>query len=246
MPPQITYSGLLQLQGKPKTIPGSNAHRYPAIIIGDQELFDVEIPEHLEQFMIHGQQIELTLNGISFVPAVFALISVLVYFSGEVADIDMLSLIGTVLFVSSLAYWFLSFINSGHRIHAIRINDRLYENADSDYETPKSKPENTDRIAQPARTRPPDTDAPTIAQPNNGKGAYSNDGKRIAAELFTTHKTAANKTDTNSVALAKVFDTLRNETSKLTCPQCGIEALASPNTKLICGNCKVWLQNGKQ
>lgn len=213
-----TYQGKLQLQGGSSRPPGGNSRRYSKIRVGRQELYDVEVSQFFEKLLVDGEEIELTLNGVSAAPALFAMAGVFLYFTGEMSDINPLSIFGTIVFVVSLAYWFFSFINSGHRIYSVRIDGRLYRDDGVEYEAT--------------------TPAPAESKRNNGLSheveKYINDLSHEAENVAATSDTA--KMNESSV------DFRQSEMSKLVCPQCGTMALVMPNTNIICGACKVWMR----
>jgi hypothetical protein len=248
---------MLQLPGGAIPTSSKDTRKFSTICIGRQELHDIEVSQYFEQLLLPGEEIELTLTCASSASLVFAIVGGILYFAGERSDFNELLIIGPVVFVVSIFYWFCSFINSGHEIYSVRVNDKLYrDHAVVQYET--SAPPAADiqveasappainlsaeiqqeapapaAVGLPPSVQPEVSALPPGKSPGTGYGLSPGIEKHAVAKEGDRSKTSDLPAGFNSRILG---------VSKLICPQCATEALVVPETNIICGNCRVWMQ----
>lgn len=250
---------MLQLPGGAIPTPSKDTRKFSTIRIGRQELHDIEVSQYFEQLLVPGEEIELTLTCASFASLVFAVVGGILYFAGESSDFNELLIIGPIVFVVSTFYWLYSFINSGHEIYSVRVNNKLYRDsavvqyeasappglpADIQVDAPETPAINLSEGIQHEVSAPPAARLPVGVQheaatppvtklPENGHGLLPRVEKHAAESDGERSKTSD---------LSAGFNSRISGVSKLTCPQCASEALVMPETNIICGNCRVWMQ----
>lgn len=231
-PTRKAYKGVLQLRGGSIKNHGKDSCKYPTIGIGSHELHDIVVSHYFEKLLVQGNEIELTLSCASFTAFMLAVVGGVLVFTAEISDIDELLITGVVVASVSTLYWFSSLINAGHEIYSIKINNTLYRNnAGVQYEDAaplhvvqhQTAPA-TSNMSDGLAYQVPVSQAGDI--PNNGGDSSS--GIESGAD--------------EQPGLSPVFNSHIHGVSRLICPQCAIEALVMPETNIICGNCRVWMQ----
>lgn len=233
LPQRKTYKGIVQLQGGSITSPGKDTRKFSIICIGRQELHNIEVSRYFEQLLVQGEEIELTLTCASFASFICAVVGGILYYTGKTTEFNELVIIGPVIFMVSIFYWFWSLINSGHGIYSIKANDKLYRgNAGVPHEAAVS----------------PVTASPTgvqygvqyeVSAPSPAQSPEKNEGLSRRVEK---HTEARELERAKKSALPASFNSRIPGVSKLACPQCDTEALVVPETRIICGDCKVPMQ----
>lgn len=236
LPQRKTYKGILQLQGGSINSPGKDTRKFAIIRIGQQELHNIEVSRYYEQLLVRGEEIELTLTCASLASFIFAIVGGILYFAGKTSDFNELVIIGPVVFVVSLFYWLVSFINSGHRIYSIKANNTLYRgNAGVPHEA----------SASPATPSPSGVQYAVqyeVSAPSPAGSPEQGDGFSPGVEKNTEMREDER---TEEPDLSAGFNSRIPGVSKLACPRCDTEALVVPETRIICGDCKVPMQVDK-
>ena len=250
-PDRKAYKGILQIRGGSIKDHGRNSRKYSTIRIGQHELHDIAVPEDFEKLLVQGKEIELTLNSPSFAAFVLMVASGLLVFTGELSDSDSWLVPGIILFFSSMAYWITSLINAGHEVYSIKSGDMLHRNTtDFQYEELPS------HISDPLAGNRQDAMPPGLTNPVAHKEPAPS-----AVDLPESHPASLpevekqaffpeiKKPDGAAEPIPKLdkstFNTHIMGVTRLICPSCASEALVMPETNVICGNCKIWMQADK-
>lgn len=242
-PDRKAYKGILQIRGGSIKDHGRNSRKYSTLRIGQHELHDIAVPEDFEKLLVQGKEIELTLNSPSFAAFVLMVASGLLVFTGELSDSDSWLVPGIILFFSSMAYWITSLINAGHEVYSIKSGDLLHRNTtDFQYEELPS------HISDPLTGNRQDAAPATISDSTSQSVRIEPVASAIESTKNDDLPAIENYVDSNELTpkLDKsTFNTHIMGVTRLICPSCASEALVMPETNVICGNCKIWMQADK-
>lgn len=100
--------------------------RYAIIRIGERELQDITCSDRLASHLNPGEEIELELSGISIMSVLFAVFGGLLMFAGSTPELEPLEVGGVIIFIASCIYFFVAFINAGHSVLSVTVNNRKY------------------------------------------------------------------------------------------------------------------------
>ena len=248
-PDRKAYKGILQIRGGSIKDHGKNSRKYSTIRIGQHDLHDIAVPESFEQLMVQGKEVELTLNSPSSAAFVLTVASGILVFTGELSDSDEWLVPGIIVFFASLAYWITSLINAGHEVYSIKTGDTLLRStANFQYgdmpshitDTPASQDAApSDSTNQIAAVEPePSIHATTENHPVSLRQAE----KQVLFPEINKHEGAAEQVSKSDIS---TFNSHIMGVTRLVCPNCASEALVLPETNVICGNCKIWMQADK-
>ncbi len=232
LPQRKTYKGIVQLQGGSINSPGKDTRKFSTIRIGQQELHNIEVSQYFEQLLVRGEEIELTLTCASSASFIFAIIGGILYSMGSTSDFSELLIIGPIVFLVSIFYWWVSFIKSGHGIYSIKANNKLYYgDAGVRYEASASP-----ATSLSAGVRYEESALPITKSPE----------KAVVYPLASKNTPAPREGErSEEFDLLAGFSSRIPGVSKLACPECDTEALVVPETNVICGDCKVSMQVDK-
>ena len=104
-----------------------DVRRFAVIRIGENELQDVACAAHLAQHLIVGEEVELTLSGVSGMSIIFAALGIVAMLtSGDTPELEPFEVAGVIVFIVSCFYFFASFVNAGHVVLSVVANGQKY------------------------------------------------------------------------------------------------------------------------
>lgn len=104
-----------------------DVRRFAIIQIGEAELQDVACAAHLAQHLVEGEEVELTLSGVSATSVVFAALGILAMMTtGDTPELEPFEIAGVIVFIVSCFYFFASFVNAGHVVMSVEARGQKY------------------------------------------------------------------------------------------------------------------------
>ena len=104
-----------------------DVRRFAVIRIGENELQDVTSAVHLAQHLVVGEEVELTLSGVSVMSVIFAALGILAMLaSGDTPEFEPFEIAGVIVFIVGCFYFFASFVNAGHVVMSVVAHGQKY------------------------------------------------------------------------------------------------------------------------